>query len=89
MHLASGAYCRRTCSRKRNRVARILANLRRLPDDPVGHYVLNALHDRNEALFFRVVCDNIDGINPNLHADSRTRLPKTRRYFSTATRVVH
>ena len=35
---------------------RILMNLRRL-SDPLDKFVaLNALHDRNEALFFKVVC---------------------------------
>ena len=43
-------------------VARILTNLRRLPDDLDKYVALNALHDRNEALFFRVVCENIDEI---------------------------
>src|ERR1700692_857157 len=41
---------------------RVLTNLRSLPDDLQKYIVLNALHDRNEALFFRVVCDNIDEI---------------------------
>jgi malate dehydrogenase (oxaloacetate-decarboxylating)(NADP+) len=45
-------------------VTRILTNLRRLPDDLEKYVALNALHDRNEALFFRVVCDNIDEIQP-------------------------
>src|SRR5271166_4394929 len=44
--------------------ARILTNLRRLPGDLEKYVALNALHDRNEALFFRVVCDNIDEIQP-------------------------
>jgi malate dehydrogenase (oxaloacetate-decarboxylating)(NADP+) len=44
-------------------VTRILTNLRRLPDDLEKYVALNALHDRNEALFFRVVCDNIDRFN--------------------------
>ena len=44
--------------------ARVLKNLRGLPDDLEKYVVLNALHDRNEALFFRVVCDNIDEIQP-------------------------
>jgi malate dehydrogenase (oxaloacetate-decarboxylating)(NADP+) len=45
-------------------VTRILTNLRRLPDDLEKYVALNALHDRNESLFFRVVCDNIDEIQP-------------------------
>src|SRR5271165_646309 len=44
--------------------ARVLKNLRSLPDDLEKYVALNALHDRNEALFFRVVCDNIDEIQP-------------------------
>ena len=45
-------------------VARVLNNLRRL-SDPLDKFVaLNALHDRNEALFFRVLCDNIDEMQP-------------------------
>jgi malate dehydrogenase (oxaloacetate-decarboxylating)(NADP+) len=46
---------------------RVLANLRRLPDDLEKYVALNALHDRNEALFFRVVCDNIDEIQPLIY----------------------
>jgi malate dehydrogenase (oxaloacetate-decarboxylating)(NADP+) len=50
-------------------VARILTNLRRLPDDLEKYVALNALHDRNEALFFRVVCDNIDEIQPGFQSN--------------------
>ena len=46
---------------------RVLTNLRDLPDDLQKYVVLNALHDRNEALFFRVVCDNIDEIQPLIY----------------------
>jgi malate dehydrogenase (oxaloacetate-decarboxylating)(NADP+) len=43
---------------------RILANLRRL-SEPLDKFVaLNALHDRNEALFFKVVSENLDEIMP-------------------------
>ncbi len=43
---------------------RVLINLRRL-SDPLDKFVaLNALHDRNEALFFRVLCDHIDEMQP-------------------------
>jgi malate dehydrogenase (oxaloacetate-decarboxylating)(NADP+) len=43
---------------------RVLINLRRLAD-PLDKFVaLNSLHDRNEALFFRVLCDNIDEMQP-------------------------
>ena len=45
-------------------VTRTLENLRRLTS-PLDKFVaLNALHDRNEALFFRVLCDNIDEMQP-------------------------
>src|SRR3974377_2623461 len=43
---------------------RVLENLRLLPNDLEKYVALNALHDRNETLFFRVVCDNIDEIQP-------------------------
>jgi malate dehydrogenase (oxaloacetate-decarboxylating)(NADP+) len=47
--------------------ARIMENLRSLTD-PLDKFVaLNALHDRNEALFFRVVCDNVDEIQPLIY----------------------
>ena len=44
-----------------------MINLRDLPDDLEKYVALNALHDRNEALFFRVVCDNIDEIQPLIY----------------------
>jgi malate dehydrogenase (oxaloacetate-decarboxylating)(NADP+) len=46
---------------------RVLTNLRGLPDDLQKYVMLNSLHDRNEALFFRVVCDNIDEIQPLIY----------------------
>lgn len=48
-------------------VERILANLRSLPTDLEKYVALNALHDRNEALFFRVVCDYIDEVQPLIY----------------------
>ena len=47
--------------------ARVLTNLRNLPNDLEKYVALNSLHDRNEALFFRVVCDNIDEIQPLIY----------------------
>ncbi len=45
-------------------VTRVLENLRHFPD-PLDKFVaLNALHDRNESLFFRVLCDHIDEMQP-------------------------
>jgi malate dehydrogenase (oxaloacetate-decarboxylating)(NADP+) len=48
-------------------VDRVLTNLRSLPTDLEKYVALNALHDRNEALFFRLVCDNIDEIQPLIY----------------------
>jgi len=45
-------------------VTRVLANLRKLSDPLEKFVALNALHDRNESLFFRVLCDNIDEMQP-------------------------
>ena len=47
--------------------ARILENLRALPNDLEKFVALNSLHDRNEALFFRVICDNIDEMQPLIY----------------------
>lgn len=46
---------------------RVLAGLRSLPSDLEKYVALNSLHDRNEALFFRVVCDHIDEIQPLIY----------------------
>jgi malate dehydrogenase (oxaloacetate-decarboxylating)(NADP+) len=46
---------------------RVLTNLRKLANDLEKYVALNALHDRNEALFFRVVADNIDEIQPLIY----------------------
>src|SRR5664280_526205 len=46
---------------------RVMTNLRRLPNDLDKYVALNALHDRNEALFFRIVADNIDEIQPLIY----------------------
>ena len=48
-------------------VERFLTNLRGLPSDLEKYVALNSLHDRNEALFFRVVCDHIDEIQPLIY----------------------
>ncbi len=46
---------------------RVMTHLRTL-SDPLEKYVaLNSLHDRNEALFFRVVIDHIDEIMPIIY----------------------
>jgi malate dehydrogenase (oxaloacetate-decarboxylating)(NADP+) len=46
---------------------RVMTNLRCLPGDLEKYVALNSLHDRNEALFFRVVCDHIDEIQPLIY----------------------
>ena len=46
---------------------RVLSNLRNLPTDLEKYVALNSLHDRNEALFFRLVCDHIDEIQPLIY----------------------
>ncbi|WP_024511373.1 NAD-dependent malic enzyme [Bradyrhizobium sp. ARR65] len=48
-------------------VERVLTNLRSLPSDLEKYVALNSLHDRNEALFFRVVCDHINEIQPLIY----------------------
>ena len=46
---------------------RVVHYLRQLPNDLEKYIALNSLHDRNETLFFRVVCDNIDEIQPLIY----------------------
>ncbi len=48
-------------------MARFLENMRNLSDPLEKFVALSALHDRNEALFFRVVCDNVDEIMPLIY----------------------
>jgi malate dehydrogenase (oxaloacetate-decarboxylating)(NADP+) len=48
-------------------VERVLINLRRLGNDLEKYIALNSLRDRNETLFLRVVCDNIDEIQPLIY----------------------
>ncbi len=46
---------------------RVIKYMRQLPNDLEKYIALNALHDRNETLFFRIVCDNIDEIQPLIY----------------------
>ena len=48
-------------------VERVLTWLRSLSSDLEKFIALNALHDRNEALFFRIVCDHIDEVQPLIY----------------------
>ena len=48
-------------------VARVLENLRRLPTSLEKYIALNALHDRNETLFFRIVSDHPDEMMPLIY----------------------
>jgi len=47
--------------------ARFLESMRRIAEPLEKFVALAALHDRNEALFFRVVCDNVDEIMPLIY----------------------
>ena len=51
-------------STQQDQINRILYSLRRLPDELEKYIALNALHDRNEALFFRVLAEHIDEMQP-------------------------
>jgi malate dehydrogenase (oxaloacetate-decarboxylating)(NADP+) len=46
---------------------RTLKHIRSQPTDLEKYIELSALHDRNETLFFRVVCDNIDEMQPLIY----------------------
>src|SRR5512141_2296038 len=48
-------------------VARVLENFRRKPTNLEKFINLAALHDRNEALFFRIVMDNPDEMMPVIY----------------------
>ncbi|MGE5616822.1 MAG: NAD-dependent malic enzyme [Bacillota bacterium] len=54
-------------STQEEQVARVLENIRRLPD-PLDKYVaLTAVRDRNERLFFRVLIDHTDEMMPIIY----------------------
>ena len=46
---------------------RALKHIRQQPSELEKYIELNALHDRNETLFFRVVCDHIDEMQPLIY----------------------
>ncbi len=48
-------------------VARVLENFRRLPSTLEKYIFMTALHDRNEALYFRVVIENTDEMMPIIY----------------------
>ena len=69
---------------------RVMTNLRRLPNDLDKYVALNALHDRNEALFFRVVSEHIDEIQPLIYTPTvGLACQRFRLYFSTTARPLH
>ena len=48
-------------------MARFLENMRKIADPLEKFVALSALHDRNESLFFRVVCENVDEVMPLIY----------------------
>jgi malate dehydrogenase (oxaloacetate-decarboxylating)(NADP+) len=85
-----------------DQVARVLENFHRLNSDLSKYILLEALHDRNEALFFRVIIENPDEMMPIIytptvglacqqfgHIYRRPRVPAVRAHLSTAARPVH
>jgi len=48
-------------------VTRALGHIRAQPTDLEKYIELNALHDRNETLFFRLVCDHIEEMQPLIY----------------------
>jgi malate dehydrogenase (oxaloacetate-decarboxylating)(NADP+) len=50
-----------------DQVNRVLENFRRLESDLSRYILLEALHDRNEALFFRVITENPDEMMPVIY----------------------
>src|SRR3990172_6053150 len=46
---------------------RALRHIRQQPNDLEKYIELNALHERNESLFYRVVCDHIDEMQPLIY----------------------
>jgi malate dehydrogenase (oxaloacetate-decarboxylating)(NADP+) len=71
-------------------VERVLLNLRKLSDPLEKFVALNALHDRNETLFFRVLCDHIDELQPLVYTPTvGLACPEIRACFSAAARDIH
>lgn len=54
------------CSQE-EQAARVLENFRRLPTPLEKYIFMTSLHDRNEALFFRIVTDNPDEMMPIIY----------------------
>jgi malate dehydrogenase (oxaloacetate-decarboxylating)(NADP+) len=50
-----------------HQVQRVLENLRRTADDLDKYIALSALQGRNEGLFYRVLCDHIEEIQPLIY----------------------
>ena len=56
----------RVCSQDQQ-VARVLENFERLPSPLEKYIFMSSLHDRNEALFFRIVTDHPDEMMPIIY----------------------
>ena len=54
-------------SSQEDQVHRVLENFRRLGTDLSRYILLESLHDRNEALFFRVITENLDEMMPIIY----------------------
>ena len=52
---------------QREQAERTVGHIRQQPSDLEKYIELNALHDRNESLFFRVVADHIDEMQPLIY----------------------
>src|SRR5262245_2755581 len=52
---------------ERQMVARVMANLERLPRDIDRYMLLSSLQERNERLFYRTVIEHIDRILPIIY----------------------
>jgi malate dehydrogenase (oxaloacetate-decarboxylating) len=50
-----------------DQVARVYAQYRRQPDDLARNVTLNALHDRNEVLFYRLLTDHLSEMLPVIY----------------------
>ena len=70
-------------------VARVLENFHRLPSALEKYIFMTSLHDRNEALFFRIVIDNPDEMMPIIYTPTvGPGVPEVRPHLPAAARPV-